>query len=94
LVEEEEEEEEEEGETGEAKKREEEKIQVAMCGCGGDDMQELQDVPEFSQTFSRSDVQPVERSPIARLLAADLGATPTSNLLHQKLSQLQETCFV
>ena len=26
---------------------------VAMCGCAGNDMQELQDSPQFSQTLSR-----------------------------------------
>ena len=48
---------------------------------------------------SSSHVHPAEeRSPIARLLAADLRATPTSNILHKKLQQLQEVfkqfCFL
>ena len=41
----------------------------------------------------RSHVHPVERSPVERLLAADLRAPPTSNFLHKKLSQLQQVSF-
>ena len=41
----------------------------------------------------RSHVHPVERSPVERLLAADLRAPPTSNFLHKKLSQLQQVNF-
>jgi len=89
-VEEEEEEKEEREEKGEANKGEEKNNKVEMCGCAGNEMQELQEVPELSQTLNRSHVHPVERSPVARLLAADLRATPTSNLLHKKLSQLQK----
>merc|ERR1712048_632818 len=68
-------------------KQEESNNKVGMCGCAGAEMQE---VPEFSQTFNRSHVHPVERSPVERLLAADLCAPPTSNFLHKKLSQLQQ----
>ena len=55
-----------------------------------DIISQLDNKSDPDNKFFRSHVHPVERSPVARLLAADLRATPTSNFLHKKLSQLQE----